>query len=156
MYLISILNMGNSKLLMMQKSPTITLKKVTKTDCLFLYDLLSERDKHANISHKNMPTYEEHVEFVMSKPYSMWYVIYYKNEKAGSIYLTNQNEIGIFVKKEMHDKGIGKQSLQLLMKYNPKTRYLANVNPKNTKSIKFFKENGFNLIQYTYELIVPK
>ena len=28
----------------------------------------------------------------------------------------------------------------------------ANVNPKNKKSLDFFKKNGFKLIQYTYEL----
>jgi len=32
---------------------------------------------------------------------------------------------------------------------------LANVNPKNKDSQKFFKANSFRLIQYTYELI-PK
>jgi hypothetical protein len=35
---------------------------------------------------------------------------------------------------------------------NPKKQYLANVNPKNKKSIKFFKKNNFKILQYTYEL----
>ena len=131
---------------------TVTLKEVTKSDCPFLYELLNERDPRVNISHKKMPSYKKHIEFVMSKPYSKWYMIYYKNQRSGSIYLTNQNEIGIFVKKEMQDRKIGKKALQLLMKHNPRTRYLANVSPKNMKSIRFFKKNGFKLIQHTYEL----
>ena len=37
------------------------------------------------------------------------------------------------------------------MKQNKQKRYLANVSPKNKKSIQFFKHNGFKLIQYTFE-----
>ena len=132
---------------------TVKLKSVAKADCLFLYDLLAERDSKVNISHRKMPSYDQHVKFVMSKPYSKWYVIQHNNQKVGSIYLSEQNEIGIFIKRELQGKGIGTEALKLLMKYNPQTRYLANVNPKNKKSIEFFKNHGFKLIQYTYELV---
>jgi RimJ/RimL family protein N-acetyltransferase len=131
----------------------IQLKKITESDHRFLYTLLRERNPKANISHKKMPTYEEHKKFVMSKPYSRWYIIKYENKSAGSVYLTKQNEIGIFIKKEFQNKGIGKVALQLLIEKNPRSRYLANVSPKNLKSIEFFEKNGFNLIQYTYEMI---
>ncbi len=47
----------------------ITLKTVTDTDHKFLYELLENRDSRANISHKKMPTYRQHVKFVKSKPY---------------------------------------------------------------------------------------
>ncbi len=137
---------------MKHQRPSITLKNITKADSHFLYSLLIERDPLVNISHKKMPTYKNHLKFVMSKPYSKWYIIKSKNQSMGSIYLSKQNEIGIFIKKGMQGKGIGKISMQLLMKKNPRKRYLANVNPKNIKSIKFFKKNGFRLIQYTYEL----
>ena len=53
----------------------INLKSVTKIDCPFLYELLSERNPNANISHKKLPTYKQHVKFVMSKPYFKWYII---------------------------------------------------------------------------------
>jgi len=134
-------------------SKDIEIKPITNSDHRFLYLLLANRDPIANISHKKMPTYKEHVKFIASKPYSKWYVIYHKRKKTGSIYLTKQNEIGISVKKEIQNMGIGAFALELLMKKNPRDRYLANVNPKNTKSINFFKKNGFTLIQYTYELI---
>lgn len=131
------------------------LKNVTKSDHSFLYEVLSERDPRVNISHKNMPTYQEHVKFVMSKPYSKWYVILLNNQKAGSIYLTRQDEIGIFLKNDLHGKGMGGKALRLIMEKNPRPRYLANINPKNLKSAKFFKKNGFHLIQHTYELTRP-
>ena len=128
------------------------LKPVSKSDYRFLYDLLMERNPRANISHKKMPTYNEHVSFVSAKPYSKWYVILYRVNKVGSIYLTSQNEIGIFIKKSFQNKQIGNNAVRKLIKKNPKKRYLANVNPKNKKSIRFFKNNGFKLIQYTFEL----
>ncbi|GBL40910.1 hypothetical protein EMGBD3_02780 [Nitrosarchaeum sp.] len=82
----------------------IKLKNITKNDFRFLYELLSERDSVANISHKKMPIYDEHVRFVTSKPYLRWYIVYYNGKKSGSVYLTKQNEIGIFVKKRMAGK----------------------------------------------------
>ena len=130
----------------------IKLKPVSKSDYRFLYDLLMERNPRANISHKKMPVYNKHVSFVSAKPYSKWYVIFYGVNKAGSIYLTSQNEIGIFIKKSFQNKQIGNIALRKLIQKNPKKRYLANVNPKNKKSICFFKNNGFKLIQYTFEL----
>src|SRR5712692_8060176 len=89
----------------------VSLKDVTDADIQFLYDLLQERDPRANISHKKMPTFEEHTKFVTSQPYAKWYVIYRGNQKAGSIYLTNQNEIGIFIKKEAQGMSIGQRAL---------------------------------------------
>ena len=130
----------------------IKLKPVAKSDHRFLYQHLKERNPTANISHKKMPTYAEHVKFVMSRPYSKWYIIIHKNKKVGTIYLTKQNEIGIFIKNKMQDKLIGQKTLEMLMGKNPRKRYLANVSPKNKKSIRFFTRNGFKLIQYTYEL----
>ena len=137
---------------MAKNESLIKLKTVSKSDYRFLYNLLMERDTRANISHKKMPTYNEHVLFVSSKPYSKWYVILYGATKAGSIYLTAHNEVGIFIKKSFQNKQIGDIALHTLIKKNPKKRYLANVNPKNKKSISFFKKNGFKLIQYTFEL----
>ena len=137
---------------MADNAPPIKLKPVSKSDYRFLYNLLIERDSRQNISHKKMPTYNQHVSFVSSKPYSKWYVILYGVNKAGSIYLTSQNEIGIFIKKSFQNKNIGNTVLCRLIQKNPKRRYLANVNPQNKKSMHFFKNNGFKLIQYTFEL----
>ncbi len=136
----------------MAKKSLIQLISVKKSDSPFLFELLKERGSKVNISHRKMPTYNTHVKFVISKPYSKWYIIKYQDEKIGSVYLSNQDEIGIFLKKGNQRKGIGKKALELLMKKNPRKRYLANVNPKNSKSIKFFKKNRFKLLQLTYEL----
>jgi RimJ/RimL family protein N-acetyltransferase len=131
---------------------SINLKPVIKSDIRFLYNQLKERDSTINISHKKMPTYSEHSKFVLSNSYTKWYIIMNKNKKIGNTYLTKTNEIGIFILKSNKNKGIGKIVLEKIIKMNPRSRYLANVNPKNKRSIDFFKKNGFRLIQYTYEL----
>ncbi len=134
------------------KEEEIDLQIVSKKDLRFLYEILKERKPSANISHQKMPTYKEHVSFVLSRPYSKWYVIYFGKSKAGSIYISKQNEIGIFIKKEFSKKGLGAKVLKTMINLNPREQYLANINPKNKKSVEFFKKNGFKILQHTYEL----
>ena len=126
---------------------------IKESDYQFLYDLLLQRNSNVNISHKRMPTYEEHIKFVRSQPYSKWYIIEIDGERVGSIYLTNQNEVGIFVAERSQAKGIGSNALNVLIDQNPGLRYLANINPENKKSIDFFEKSGFVLIQHTYEFL---
>tara|TARA_B100000749_G_scaffold209411_1_gene164363 strand:+ start:228 stop:659 length:432 start_codon:yes stop_codon:yes gene_type:complete len=136
----------------LKTNPEIKLTSVTKNDALFLYNLLKERESNINISHKKMPTYAQHMKFIESKPYSKWYIIKLSNKKIGSAYLSKQNEIGIFIIKNMHQQKLGTSVLNILIKKNHRKRYLANINPKNKKSMGFFKKNGFKLVQYTFEL----
>ena len=63
---------------------SINLRPVNKSDMKFLYNQLKERDPIVNISHKKMPTYTEHTRFVLSNPYSKWYIILQKNKKIGN------------------------------------------------------------------------
>ena len=130
----------------------IVLKEVQKSDCSFLYELLSERKLYENISHKKNPTYTKHIKFVMSKPYTKWYIIYHQKEKVGSIYLTKQDEIGISINNDYEYAQIVKSALRLLMKLNQRKRYLANVGPKDVKSQEFLLKNGFSGLEYVYEI----
>ena len=136
---------------MKKTQSSISLKSVTNSDVKFLFDLLKERDPRVNISHRKMPTYNQHTKFIKSKPYSKWYIILKSKQKIGSIYLSKNDEIGIFLSKKFQGKNVGNSELNELMKKNPRKRFLANVNPKNKKSISFFKNNNFKLIQYTFE-----
>ena len=141
-----------------------TIRSVrSNDDAEFLFNLLKERDSRANISHKKMPTFNAHVKFIESKPYKKWYIVLGRKKKSlsnnsflqtkvGSIYLSKNDEIGIFVLKKFQGMDIGKFAINELMKRNPRKRFLANVNPKNKKSMNFFKNNNFKLIQYTFEL----
>jgi hypothetical protein len=131
----------------------ITLKEITKKDEKFLYDLLKQRKTNENISHKKMPTFKEHQKFMLKKPYFSWYVIFNSNKKIGSAYLSHQNEIAIWFKKELENKTLYNNVLKLILEKNPRNRYLVNINPNNKKLIKYYTKNNFKLIQYTYELI---
>jgi Acetyltransferases, including N-acetylases of ribosomal proteins len=129
----------------------IQFKQVEKGDAEFLLELLTEREGHVNISHKSTPSWEEHVKFIESKPYAHWDLIFCDNEKIGNIYLTDRDEIGIFILKKFQSKGYGSMALNEFLKKTGKKRFLANINPTNYKSIQFFGKNGFSHIISTYQ-----
>ena len=131
----------------------IVLKLVKKDDYRFLFELLQERKKNENISHKDIPTFSQHQKFVSSRPYSKWYIIYYKQTRVGAAYLSKQDEIGIHIKKKLPTEKFRLTTLKILIEKNPRKRYLANVNPKNTDLIRFYKKHNFLFIQKTFELI---
>lgn len=125
-----------------------------------LYDLMGERDATVNISHRQMPSWKDHVRFVRSRPYKAWYLVSSAAMPptiVGAAYLSKNSEIGIFLFKSHRRQGYGEAAVQALMKKHPGTpRFLANINPKNLRSIEFFKDLGFRHIQNTYELFPSK
>ena len=130
----------------------VKLKQVTKNDTLFLYELLKNKDPSTNISHKKMPSYDEHIEFVMSKPYTNWYIIECDKKNVGSIYLSKQDEIGISIDNDYEYDKIVRSALKLLVKLNPRKRYLVNVSPDDMRSQEFLLKNGFTGLEYVYEM----
>lgn len=124
-----------------------------------LYRLLAEREEHESISHNTMPTYRQHTEFLNKKPYKGFYIIYESVDASkgeidipiGSIYVTYSNEIGIHIFKKYRRHGFGENALLDLMDKHKEKYYLANINPANEASIKFFTEKRkFKHIQNTY------
>jgi len=134
-----------------------------------LYEILQEREPNQSISHEKMPTREEHKSFVDRIhylghcPYKAWYFVHQAetateiypsclSSVVGTAYLTNEREIGVSILKKYHRRGYGKSAVQLLMAMHPGEEFLANINPLNEESIKFFEGLGFNHIQNTYRL----
>ena len=93
----------------------IELKPVNEQDIDFLYELLKEREAKVNISHKKLPSFSEHEQFVKNSPYSFWEIIWLNNERIGNIYLTNRDELGIFISKDSQSQGAGSIVLQKFM-----------------------------------------
>ena len=124
-----------------------------KSDAGFLFELLLQRSSKENISHKKMPTYEEHIKFIISKPYYKWYIVKKDHDSIGAVYLTQINEIGISLVKRFDNEKIKNEVLELVMKKHLKKRYIVNINPKNKQGINFFKKRGFRLIQCSYEFV---
>ncbi len=114
-----------------------------------LYQLLRERTPEQSISHKRMPTYEQHRKFVFSRPYPFWYLIEAGGYSVGATYLTHRNEIGIFILRAAQGRGYGSKAVRELMLRHPGP-FLANISPENEPSMAFFERLGFNLLQMTY------
>lgn len=132
----------------------VTLKLLRRYDndeLALLYVLLAEREPEENISHRSMPTYSEHVAYIHYSPHT-YYIIEVDGKNVGVLYVTTMYEIGVSVLKRCRREGIAKAAIDQLMKENPDVEYLANINPRNEKSIKLFTDLGFNLIQQTYRL----
>jgi RimJ/RimL family protein N-acetyltransferase len=123
---------------------------------LLLYRLLCERTPDQSISHKRVPTFSEHAEFVRGRPYLAWYLLIGSGNDGivGSIYLTRQREIGVFVFGAHQGKGYGGMAVQEVMRIHADADrpFLANINPANEASIRFFESLGFKHIQNTYAL----
>ena len=126
------------------------LRSVTLDDAEFLYESLKQREGRVNISHRSIPTLTEHRDYIENHSYQSWDIIWVENNRVGNIYLTQRNEIGIFIDNKFQDRGYGSQALKQFMEKNGKKRYLANINPTNYKSIQFFGKHGFTHIQNTY------
>jgi GNAT superfamily N-acetyltransferase len=118
----------------------------------FLFGLLSERDKITNISHIEMPTFAQHHWFLLTRPYLEWNLIVADGDRVGSIYVSRDHEIGIFILKAYRGKGYGKKAVDKVKERYKGCVLLANINPKNSPSIKMFEEEGFEHIQNTYRL----
>lgn len=122
-----------------------------------LWDLLVQRPAENNISHREMPTWEEHALFVRENPYADWRIIDVDRQSIGAIYLSKPgspsvpgNEIGIDIFKEFQGKGYGAQAVKMLMEMHGARRYCANTSPTNEASQALFKSLGFKLCQFTF------
>lgn len=107
-----------------------------------LYQLLAEREPQESISHRSMPAWLDHVEFVKRRPYAAWYVVE-ADCPVGACYLTRAGEIGIGILRECRGKGYAKAAITELMRLHPRGEYLANINPHNLVSLKLFESIGF-------------
>lgn len=117
-----------------------------------LYELMAEALPHEVISHKELPTMADHIAYVMSRPYAVWYVIEQGDEILGYVYLSRQNEIGVRLFRKHQGRGVGSWAVTVLMNTHGKQRYLANIAPGNKASARMFQRLGFTHIQNTFAL----
>ncbi len=125
-----------------------------------LWDIMVERrdENDANISFE-MPTKEDHYKFIKTTPFAHWFLIEIRQDVVGYVSVSWRNEIGIVLFKAERGKGYGAQAVQKMMGIvtplpaRPSDRpghFVANINPKNVRSIRMFKSLGFDLVQHTY------
>lgn len=123
----------------------------------YLFELL--KNKSHEISHSKMPTYDEHLEFVINYPYRFWYIIKKSNSFIGSVYLTYENTIGLNLNSPNKKDYIATIKLitnihkPLPPKKSVRSKYFQiNANPNNDLLIKAIKSIEMIHIQNTYIL----
>lgn len=131
---------------------------IEELDSSYLYGLLKERDiELTSISHRKMPTWEDHLKFLRTwrDRYRSWFIIASRRGvRAGTVYLTKQDEIGIQVERSWQGCGIGKWAICALMERFPEVkRFYANINPRNVKSIHLFRSLDFFDCQLTLQWV---
>ena len=62
-----------------------------------LYELLKAR-KHT-ISHRVLPSYDDHANFVLHNPYRHWFLIQFDGMVIGSVYVQYDNSVGISLRE---------------------------------------------------------
>ena len=135
----------------------IALNKDDNVHKKYLFELL--KNKTHEISHSKMPTYDEHLEFVINYPYRFWYIIKKSNSFIGSVYLTNENTIGLNLNSPNKKDYIATIKLitnihkPLPPKKSVRSKYFQiNANPNNDLLIKAIKSIEMIHIQNTYIL----
>ena len=113
---------------------------------------LQEDRKGYNISHRKMPSWKQHLAFIKSRRNGHWYMIRKPWCYVGWVYLNDRDEIGLMIFPAQRGFGAGTWALKEIRRRHKRRRYLANINPKNKRSIEFFKRAGFkDQIQITLE-----
>ena len=85
----------NDDFILMQYMNQLCFKEVDNSKTKILYELLKKRSY--NISHKKMPSYESHIDFVNSYPYLNWYIFSQNDYSLGTFYIKNDNSIGLYI-----------------------------------------------------------
>jgi hypothetical protein len=89
----------------------------TKEQTEELYEQLVQRD--FSISHKSVPQYEEHFEFVSNHPYRAWFLIKDIKNFVGNVYVQYDNSIGLNCIDDITEVQIGNILNLLTSKLSP-------------------------------------
>ena len=126
-----------------------------------LYILLSKRKY--SISHKKLPSYLEHKNFVNNSPYRVWYLIKNINSYIGSIYISNENVIGLNV--DFHNSGEYIEILKILLNIHKplkpinsirNSHFVINVSPHNKVLLDCMNKIGMEHIQTSFLIKTDK
>jgi len=136
----------------------VKLKEVTEEDAKFLYEMLKERDSIINVTHKKLPSFAQHLQYIKSQPYDAWYIILVESKKVGHIEIFSDDRIGWFLKKEFKGFGFVIPAFEELKKLHKREKYIGKVNPKNFEAqnllikLKFIlKSTHPDVLRYEYK-----
>ena len=141
-----------------KKCSKIQLENIipTSEQIAILYELLESRE--FNISHKSMPSMDQHDSFVRNHPYRGWWLIYdflNKSNVIGSVYVNFDNSVGVHLKMDKIEFTAENFLETLKKEINPlppesSKRYgdfFFNVSPKNNDLINWLSDCGYRVSQ---------
>ena len=127
-------------------------------DIVFLALVLRWRleEPDTNISHKAMPTWQAHMDYVKGNPHFASFLIKTGNTSCGHCYVSKANEIGVYVAPLYRRDGIGLFALKEMLKIAEQRGkpILANINPANAPSYALFRKVGFQEKSRTRKQVV--
>jgi len=131
---------------------------ISESNLKFLYHILKHRK--FNISHNSMPSFEEHKKFVISNPYINWFIVTKNEFKIGSVYLNQDNSIGLNILEEYRHT-LSELILDLENKLNPQKEVKSiisrnsfyNVSPKDVFFINTLKKLGYEVSKISFRKI---
>ena len=135
----------------------VSFKEVNDQDAKVLLKLLENRDY--SISHLNLPSKNDHLMFVKSKPYRYWAIVLEDNLPVGTVYIQSNNSIGLNLlqqKKQLVHKILRhiKTSFNPLKEVKSKAPpyFYLNISYENNKLRKILCELDASPIQVSYKI----
>ena len=130
----------------------------TVTQIEVLYELLKTRIH--SISHKSIPTFEQHTKFVKNNPYRVWYLLSDNQGYFGTVYVAENNNIGINIDSSRLNDTLKKIIRKIESEIRPLSpitslrneKFTINVPITNQIMISAIKEFGYVLIQITFSI----
>lgn len=133
------------------------LVKGSKNQINILYELLEKRAH--KISHFVMPSFKVHQKFIKYHPYRKWFLIKFDKEYVGSLYIKDDNSIGLNLQK--NENYLVKSCLKFIKKnFKPKPSipsmvpeyFFVNVSASNNELIKILKKRSLKQIQISFKI----
>lgn len=123
-----------------------------------LYKLLEAR-RHS-ISHSLLPEYKCHKEFVEQHPYRVWYLVKFDGAYVGSVYLNQDNTIGVNIDDEVVGECLGGIVAKLKSSFAPLPAirsvragfFAVNVPPDNEALVEAMRNIGGRVIQISFRV----
>lgn len=117
-------------------------------DIAMLWGVLKRRldEPETNVSHTKMPEWDDHVAYVRRKPHGRNnFIITSGGWAAGHCYLSQRNEVGVFIYPDFRRDGFGQWAVRQMIEIAEKRggNTLANINPANATAIRLFQKLGF-------------
>ena len=130
----------------------ILTKKISKSDLRFTFLLRNNRLIRKQSFNSDVITYEKHKEWFFKKlnnKKNLFFIILNKKTKVGVIRYDKKEfyyEISISILPKYQLLNIGSDALISSENYLKKAMIISNVKKNNTKSLNFFKKNGYMAI----------